>query len=417
MALLRPFCGVRPAPSFAAQVASLPYDVLSSKEAAAQAKDNPYSFFHVGKAEIDLPPGTNLYSDAVYAKAKENLQKFIRDKVLLQDDHPCLYIYRQIMQGRAQYGLVGTFSVNEYAQNKIKKHELTRQDKEDDRTRYTTTLMANTGPVFLTYRDQAAINQFVEQFTQQNAPVYDFTKEDQIQHTFWVVDQPQDLDFFVKSFAQIPALYIADGHHRNAAALRAQEYLKGKGASSLGYDGQQEYDYYLAVAFPASHLKILDYNRVIFSLGKLSKTDFMAQIQAKFKVTPATTAQPPHATYFGMYLDHQWYQLQALPGTYDATDPVASLDVSILQNNLLGPILGITNPRTDKNIDFVGGIRGTAELVKRVDSGEAVVAFALYPTSITQLLAVADAELIMPPKSTWFEPKLRSGLIIHRLDQ
>ncbi|MBP5297449.1 MAG: DUF1015 domain-containing protein, partial [Bacteriovoracaceae bacterium] len=291
------------------------------------------------------------------------------------------------------------------------------QDKEDDRTRYTTALMTNTGPVFLTYRDRPQINEYVAAFTQQNTPVYDFTKEDQIQHTFWVVEQAADLDFFVKSFAQIEALYIADGHHRNAAALRAQAFLREKGPPCRGYDGQKEYDYYLAVAFPASHLKILDYNRLIFSLGKLRPADFLAKIKTKFSITPAATADPPHATCFGMYLDHQWYHLQALAGTYDAQDPVASLDVSILQNNLLGPILGITNPRTDKNIDFVGGIRGTAELEKRVDCGEATVAFKLFPTSIEQLLAVADANLIMPPKSTWFEPKLRSGLIIHRLDQ
>ena len=414
MVVLRSFRGIRPMPEYAAQVASLPYDVLSSAEAAEIAKDNPYSFLHVGKAEIDLPPQTSLYSDEVYAKAQENLQKLIKQGVLRQDQKQSLYIYRQIMQGRAQYGIVGTFSVQEYAQNIIKKHEFTRQDKEDDRTRYTTTLMANTGPVFLTYRDQATINDFVAAYTQNHAPDYDFTKEDHIQHTFWALTEKADLDFLVTQFAKIPNLYIADGHHRNAAALRASEYLHR--TYQTPQKGDQEYDYYLAVAFPASHLKILDYNRVIISLKDLTPEAFLQKIENKFTVQTAPNADLPGPTHFAMYLAKQWWHLQAKPGTFNEEDPVGSLDVSILQNNLLAPILGITDPRTDKNIDFVGGIRGVKELENRVNQKTAQVAFKLYPTSIEQLLAVADAGRIMPPKSTWFEPKLRSGLIIHRLD-
>ncbi|MEI8345924.1 MAG: DUF1015 family protein [Pseudomonadota bacterium] len=414
MATLRPFKGLRPVKELAEKVASFPYDVIDSKEARELAKGNPYSFLHVGKSEIDLPVDTDLYGPKVYAKAKENLQKFIQDKVLVQDSAPYLYIYRQTMEGREQYGIVATASVNEYNKNIIKRHELTRKDKEDDRTNHTLGIMANAGPVFLTYRDSQTVNRIVADFVKNNSPEYDFIKEDKIAHTLWVVKDSSLIQSLVAEFKKIPALYIADGHHRNASAARAQKILKEKDTNP---SPDKEYNYYLACFFPASHLKIFDYNRLAINLNGHDEKTFLEKVQEKFEIIGTdTAADPKKPGEFGMYLGQKWYQLRAKSGTYPKHDPVAGLDVSVLQNNLLRPVLGIDDPRTSKNIDFVGGIRGAKELQRRVDNGDAKVAFKLYPPSIEQLLTVSDANLIMPPKSTWFEPKLRSGLVVHLLD-
>ena len=413
MATIRPLKGVRPQNKLAPQVAAYPYDVINSKEAREIAKGNPLSFLHVSKAEIDLPESINLYDDQVYAKAKENFENLFKNKTFMQDPKPYLYIYKQKMGDHEQYGIVGCASADEYNNNIIKKHELTRKNKEDDRTRHVITLNANAGPVFLTYRDNKNIDKIVNHFTQSNTPEVDFTATDKITHTIWVIKDTQLINQITELFKSINYLYVADGHHRSASAARAKaERLKTDPHPS----DDKEYNYFLSVFFPATQLKIMDYNRVLFTLNNLSKEEFLTKVKTKFEITKDTTPHPSQPCEFGMYLDHCWYQLRAKDGTYPINDPVLSLDVSILQNNLLSPILGIGDPRTDNNIDFVGGIRGHLELERRVDSGECQVAFKLFPTSVNQLMDVADAGSIMPPKSTWFEPKLRSGLIIHLLD-
>jgi len=415
MSLIRPFKAVRPAEGKANLIAALPYDVMNSDEAREMVKGNPLSFLHIDKAEIDLPLGTNLYDEKVYQKAKANLYQLLEEKHYLQDEKPCLYLYQQIMQGRKQTGLVCCASIEEYENNLIKKHEHTRAEKEADRIRHVDTTNAHTGPIFLTYRSLQTIEDRMNEIIR-HKPLYDFIAEDQVCHRVWLIDQQNDLDFFVENFHKIPALYIADGHHRAASAVRIGQ--KRRAANQL-HTGQEEYNFFLAVIFPDTQLKIMDYNRILKDLNGLSPDSYLQKIAEKFIIEETTSPEPyhpecPHT--FGMYLaGHAWFKLTAKPGSYPENDPVGALDVSILQNNLLAPILAIGDPRTDLRIDFVGGIRGLKELEKRVHSGEAV-AFALHPTSIQELMSIADANEVMPPKSTWFEPKLRSGLFVHLLD-
>ncbi len=412
MVHIKPFKGVRPRRDLAARVAAPPYDVLSTEEAREMARGNPYSFLHVGKPEIDLPPGTDLYSDEVYAKAKENFDRFRRDGVLFQDPADRFYVYKQVWGDHVQVGLVAGASCQDYLDNIIKKHELTRPDKENDRMRHIETLDAQTGPVFLTYRRRDAIDALVAKVLA-GEPEYDFATADGVRHVFHVVDDPALIAAIRDEFGKLDALYVADGHHRSAAATRIKVKRQ---AADPHFTGTEEYNYFLAVIFPDSQMKILPYNRVVKDLDGLTPEDFLSRVRERFDVALADTAAPSEPKRFGMYLGRRWYRLTAKPGSFDAADPIAALDVSILQSNLLGPILGIADPRTDKRIDFVGGIRGTAELERRVSSGAAKVAFAFFPTTIRQLIAVADAGKVMPPKSTWFEPKLKDGLATHMID-
>lgn len=412
MAVIRQFKAIRPTPEMAEKVAALPYDVVNSEEAAEMVIGNPYSFLHVDKAEIDLPAGTDIYSPEVYEKAKSNLEKMITDGVLVQDEKPMLYVYELTMDGRSQTGLVACTSIDEYMQGIIKKHELTREDKEQDRIRHVDICNANTGPIFLAYRTVDEISEIVDN-VKKNAPVYDFTAEDGIIHRAWIIDDEETINRLVKLFKDVPNLYIADGHHRNASAAKVG--LKRRNENP-NYTGDEEFNYYLAVIFPSDQLKILDYNRVVKDLNGLSEEEFIKKLSEKFDIVETEgRAKPDKAYDFGMYMNGKWYMLTA-KDEIKSKDAVKGLDVSILQDNVLIPILGIGNIRTDKRIDFVGGIRGLGELEKRVDSGEMKVAFAMYPTSIEQLMTIADENKIMPPKSTWFEPKLRSGLFIHSLD-
>ena len=417
MAIVRAFKAVRPAPQLAAQVAALPYDVMNSDEARQMVVGNPYSFLHVDKAEIDLDPAIDLYDTRVYEKARDNLNQMIADGVFVQDEKACLYIYKQVMNGRAQIGIVGCASIDDYRNNNIRKHELTRADKEQDRINHVDYCDANTGPIFLTYRAQADINALVDAQMAAKAPVYDFTSDDGISHTVWVVDDTEVIEKLTTAFAGIENLYIADGHHRSASAVRVGQMRR---KAKPDFDGSEEFNYFLSVIFPDAHLYIMDYNRIVKDLNGNTKEAFLAKVEEKFTVTPYTGdgALKPEAKHtYGMYLDGAWYLLAAKSGTFDAADPVARLDVSILQNNLLHPILGIGDPRTDKRIDFVGGIRGLNALSDRVDNGEMQVAFSMFPTTMEDLMDIADAGAIMPPKSTWFEPKLRSGIFIHKLSE
>lgn len=412
MAVIRKFKAIRPTSEMAEAVAALPYDVVNSEEAREMTKDKPYSFLHVDKAEIDLPVDTDIYSPQVYAKAKENLDKLVSDGILVQDNKPMLYVYELTMDGRSQTGLVACTSIDEYLNGIIKKHELTREDKEQDRIRHVDICNANTGPIFLAYRTVDEISAIIEN-VKKNAPVYDFTAEDGIKHRAWVIDNDETANKLIELFKAVPNLYIADGHHRNASAAKVG--LKRR-AEHPDYTGDEEFNYYLAVIFPSDQLKIMDYNRVVKDLNGMTSEEFMNKLAEKFDIHEAEGKAKPEKQYdFGMYLDKKWYMLTAKENLR-VNDAVAGLDVSILQDNVLIPILGIGDIRTDKRIDFVGGIRGLGELERRVDSGEMKVAFAMYPTSIDQLMTIADENKIMPPKSTWFEPKLRSGLFIHSLD-
>ena len=412
MAVIRKFKAIRPTSEMAEAVAALPYDVVNSEEAREMTKDKPYSFLHVDKAEIDLPVGTDIYSPQVYAKAKENLDKLVSDGILVQDNKPMLYVYELTMDGRSQTGLVACTSIDEYLNGIIKKHELTREDKEQDRIRHVDICNANTGPIFLAYRTVDEISAIIEN-VKKNAPVYDFTAEDGIKHRAWVIDNDETANKLIELFKAVPNLYIADGHHRNASAAKVG--IKRR-AEHPDYTGDEEFNYYLAVIFPSDQLKIMDYNRVVKDLNGMTSEEFMNKLAEKFDIHEAEGKAKPEKQYdFGMYLDKKWYMLTAKENLR-VNDAVAGLDVSILQDNVLIPILGIGDIRTDKRIDFVGGIRGLGELERRVDSGEMKVAFAMYPTSIDQLMTIADENKIMPPKSTWFEPKLRSGLFIHSLD-
>lgn len=404
MADIRPFRAFRPAPALAERVASPPYDVLDSDEARERAAGNPHSFLHVVKPEIDLPVDTNIYDASVYAKGAENLRALIDAGTLVQDEVPCFYVYQQIMGDHTQVGIVGGASVSEYDAGLIKKHENTRPSKEDDRTRHIDALNANTGPVFLTYRRVAGIDELVDE-VRAGAPVYDFIADDEIRHTLWVVDEPRQVEGIRSLFGAIGELYVADGHHRSAAASRVAAARGGSG----------EHEHFLAVLFPDNQMKILDYNRVVSDLAGLDPAAFLERVSEAFEIVLENPGRAPtEPRTFGMYLGDRWYLLRAKPGTFDAADPVEGLDVSILQSNLLAPILGIDDPRTSDRIDFVGGIRGMDELEQRVAEG-AAVAFAMYPTSMDELISIADAGKIMPPKSTWFEPKLRSGLIVRPL--
>lgn len=410
MSDVRPFRALRPRPELAAQVAAPPYDVVSSEEARKLAEGKPYSFLHINKPEIDLPPDVDLYDDRVYAQGASNLRKFMAEGVFFREQEPRFYVYQQKMGNHVQAGVVAAVSVAEYDAGLIKRHELTRKDKEDDRTRHVDELNANDEPVFLTYRQLAAIDALVDQ-VRAGAPLYDFVADDGIGHTVWVV--PSELAANLQqAFQQVPALYVADGHHRTAAAARVGRERKAKNPQ---HRGDEPYNYFMAVLFPHNQLQILDYNRVVKDLGGLSPEAFLSKVAEKFRVEKASSGRPEKRHQFGMYLQGQWYRLEAIPGSFREDDPIGSLDVSILQENLLAPVLGITDPRTDKRIDFIGGIRGLSALEQRVAEGWAV-AFALYPTSLEQVMAVADAGLIMPPKSTWFEPKLRSGLLVRTLD-
>ena len=412
MAVIRKFKAIRPTSEMAEAVAALPYDVVNSEEAREMTKDKPYSFLHVDKAEIDLPVDTDIYSPQVYAKAKENLDKLVSDGILVQDNKPMLYVYELTMDGRSQTGLVACTSIDEYLNGIIKKHELTREDKEQDRIRHVDICNANTGPIFLAYRTVDEISAIIEN-VKKNAPVYDFTAEDGIKHRAWVIDNDETANKLIELFKAVPNLYIADGHHRNASAAKVG--LKRR-EEHPDYTGDEEFNYYLAVIFPSDQLKIMDYNRVVKDLNGMTSEEFMNKLAEKFDIHEADGRAKPEKQYdFGMYLDKKWYMLTAKENLR-VNDAVAGLDVSILQDNVLIPILGIGDIRTDKRIDFVGGIRGLGELERRVDSGEMKVAFAMYPTSIDQLMTIADENKIMPPKSTWFEPKLRSGLFIHSLD-
>jgi uncharacterized protein (DUF1015 family) len=412
MSRIKPFRGYRPKPELADKIASFPYDVINSDEARALAQGNPYSFLHVGKPEIDLDPSVSLYDDRVYAKGVENLRRFISEGALVKESQPCLYVYQQKMGEHVQAGIVCLCSVKEYEDGLIKKHEFTRKNKEDDRTRHVTEQNANAEPVFLTYRSRSAIDEIVDR-ARSCDPVYDLVTEDGIGHTVWVVADDKDIAALERHFAAVPALYVADGHHRTAAAVRTGQALRAKSAT---HTGEEPFEYFMAVVFPHDQLQILDYNRVVKDLNSLSPELFADKVKERFDVSPSTDPRPGAPRRFGMFLGGRWYSLRAKEGTFAADDPVKSLDVSILQENLLTPILGIEDPRTDERIDFVGGIRGTGELEKRVGEGWAV-AFSLYPTSLEQLMSVADSGHVMPPKSTWFEPKLRSGLIVRLIEE
>jgi len=410
MADIKPFRAYRPRPDMAENVASPPYDVMNSAEARDMAEGNQYSFLHVVKPEIDLPEGIDLYSDDVYAKGADNLRALINDGVLIRESDPAFYLYEQQMGDHVQIGIVAGASVEEYKNDKIKKHELTRKKKEDDRTRHVESLNANTGPVFLTYHAKKEIDSLVEEL-KSTTPTYDFIASDGIRHTLWVIKEPKDVKRLGDAFRSVNLLYVEDGHHRSAAGTRVCDIRREQNPS---HAGNEPYNYFLSVIFPHNQMMILDYNRIVKDLGSLSTEEFLEKVKGSFNIEPFGKEKPDKPRTWSMLLDGSWYKLTAKPGSFPEDDPVLRLDVAILQNNLLSPILGIDDPRTDERIDFVGGIRGIDELEKRHREGWAL-AIACYPTSIDQLMSVADAGRTMPPKSTWFEPKLRSGLIVRPL--
>ena len=402
MATIQPFAALRPKPDLAARICELPYDVMSSEEARQLAAGNPLSFLHVSKPEIDLPPGTDLHSPAVYARGRENFQRLISEGALRQDDRPCLYLYRQVMGGHRQIGLVAAASCQEYLDGIIKKHELTRVDKEDDRVRHIEALNSQTGPVFLTYRAVATLDSLFQQETTRK-PEIDFTAPDGVQHTAWVLSDPALLASIQQEFSWIPFLYIADGHHRSAAAGRIFQSRHGAGQSGS----------FLTVIFPHNQMQILAYNRVLKDLNGHAPEELLRKLEAIFLLEPAGVARPTRKHELGFYLDGQWRTLHFRPQFAATRDPMEKLDVTLLQKFVLGPIFGIEDPRTSKRINFVGGIRGTGELEKLVQAGEYACAFSLFPTRIEDLMVIADAGGIMPPKSTWFEPKLRDAMFCH----
>ncbi|MHB1181058.1 MAG: DUF1015 domain-containing protein [Sulfuricella sp.] len=413
MHLIRPFTGLRPAPSRATDVAAPPYDVLSTAEARVRAEGHPWSFLHISKPEIDLPEGTDPYAPEVYAKAAENLKKMLAEGILARDAAPCYYAYRLIMGGHSQTGLVAAASVADYNTNRIRKHEFTRPDKEDDRVRQIDALNAQTGPVLLAYPAAPEVDEILALAASAAADA-DVTAEDGIRHTIWVIRDSAALARLTAAFDAMKAIYIADGHHRSAAASRVCAARK---AANPGHTGEESYNYFLSAIFPHHQMKIMDYNRVVIDLNGLDPEAFLKRIAEQFSVqASASRVKPAKPNEFGLYLPGQWYRLEIRPELIPSADPVARLDVSLLQNYLIAPVLGINDPRRDKRIDFVGGIRGLAELEKRVDSGEMAAAFALFATRMEDLMAVADAGEVMPPKSTWFEPKLADGLVSHVLD-
>lgn len=405
MLRIKAFQGLRPAPAVAAEVACVPYDVVNREESATLAAGNPRSLLHVDRAEIDLPAEVDPYAAEVYAKAKENFLRLQQSGDLQREAEPCLYLYQQQMGAHVQTGVVAVCHIDDYEQDIIKKHEKTRRDKEDDRTRLIGTLSADTGPVFLTYRDDAAIDALVAQDVAQAPPLYNFTAPDGIRHTVWRIASGAAL---VAAFGEIPVSYVADGHHRTASAVRVG---KERRAANPAHTGAEEYNWFLAVLFPASQLQILPYNRAVHDLNGHEASAFLKAVGSVFRLQPDGSASPTQPGEIRMYLGGVWYDLTWNPS--GTADPISQLDVTALQDRLLAPILGIDDPRTSKRVDFIGGIRGPEELVRLVDSGKAAVAFSMYPTTVEQLMAIADAGQIMPPKSTWFEPKLRSGLFIH----
>ena len=411
MAAIYPFRALRPPAARVSEVAAVPYDVVNTEEARALAAGNPSSFLHVSRPEIDLPEGTDIYSDEVYEKARENFERLKSDGTLVAEDAPALYVYRLRMGEHTQTGVAAAFSVDEYDEDVIRKHERTRPDKENDRTRHILSLRAQTGPVFLTYRADRRVDALVEAETKA-APLYDFEAPDGVRHTVWRASHPEQL---ARCFAEVPLLYIADGHHRAASASRARAELKGQNPN---HTGREDYNHFLAVVFPDEQMQILPYHRVVKDLNGRSREEFLEAVRARFNVTDGARREGPgKPAHWHMYLEGKWYGLSLRDDAARtlSDDPTAALDVSLLQNNLLDPVLGVTDPRTDKRIDFVGGIRGTRELERLVDEGRAAVAFALHPTSIEDLLRVSDAGGVMPPKSTWFEPKLRDAILIHTI--
>ncbi|HEX5002686.1 MAG TPA: DUF1015 family protein [Bacteroidia bacterium] len=414
MAILKPFKGIRPVKEKASLVACRPYDVLNEKEAREECKDNPVSFYHVIKPEIDFPDDFDHYAPEIYEKGKSNFKKLFSDGVFFQDSQDCYYIYQQTMNGRKQNGIVGCAGVDDYFNNIIKKHELTRSDKEEDRKKHVRISGLNYEPVFFAYPKVAALDKIVDAIVA-TQPEYDFVSDDGIGHTFWVVKDEDTIDKITQAFAAIPSTYVADGHHRTAAAALVG---KERRAANPNHKGNEEYNYFLAVHFADDQLHIMDYNRVVKDLNGLTTEAFIEKLKKSFdiKEKPGAATHPDKLHNFGMYVDGKWYSLTAKEGTYDDKDPIGVLDVTILSEQVLEPLLGIKDLRTDKRIDFVGGLRGLGELEKRVNSGEMKVAFALYPVSMKQLIDIADTGNIMPPKTTWFEPKLRSGLVLHSID-
>lgn len=413
MAIVRPFRAVRPAKEYADKVISLPYDVMNREEASQMAESNPYSFLHICRSEIDLPHVENPYTEPVYKKAKKNIEDMLTNEILIRDAEPLLYIYKQIMDGRSQVGIVGCVSIDEYQNNTIKKHEFTRVEKELDRINHFDYCNTNTEPVFLTYRDDKRLRTLIEGWMNGHAPEYDFVTNDGIGHTLWAITDLSAVSALTELFGEIDSLYIADGHHRSASAVKVG--LKRR-EEHPDYTGEEEFNYFMAVIFPDADLKIFDYNRVVKDLNGYSTEEFLQKVSEKFEVEAvAKGPYSPEAKHiYAMYLKDQWYKLTAKEEIICEDDVIQRLDVSILQHNLLHPVLGIEDPRTDKRIDFVGGIRGLQELERRV-SKDMAVAFALYPVSISDLIAVSDQGMVMPPKSTWFEPKLGSGLFMHEL--
>ena len=425
MVQVKPFKGLRPKPDMVDKVASPPYDVLSSEEARRKTEGNPYSFLHVVKPEIDLDPSIDVHDASVYEKGAANLRRLIEEDVMIRDTKPNFYAYKLRMGEHEQIGLVALASVDDYEADRVKKHEHTRPDKEQDRVNHIDRQNAQAGPVFLTYRADAKVDALMEKAMSKD-PVYDFTGDYDIQHTFYVIDDESLIRDIEDTFKQIDSLYVADGHHRSAAAQRVRDLRM---QNNKDHTGKESYNYFLTVIFPDSQMQILDYNRVVKDLNDLSVDQFLDRVSETFDVDllgpsggccgqdHSESFRPAHTDEFGLYIDGQWYRLVAKTGSFDKSDPIDSLAVSILQNNILSSILNIQDPRTDDRVQFVGGIRGLKALEYLVDNGEYAAAFALYPTTIAQLLAVADAGKVMPPKSTWFEPKLRSGIVVHMLDE
>lgn len=411
MAIIKPFRGIRPRPDLVDKVTSPPYDVLNSDEAREVAAGNPYSFLHVVKAEIDLPSGVDTHSEEVYRLSAANFAGMREEGVLVRDETPCFYIYQLSMNDHVQKGLAVGASVDEYEAGSIKKHELTRREKEDDRARHVEALMANAGPVLFTYRARDDVRQIIERISVNTKPVYDFEADDGVGHALWVVSDPENVRSLQTAFKSVESLYVADGHHRTASAFRVRNIMRERNPQHTGDEG---YNHFLAVLFPDDKLRIMGYHRVVKDLNGLSETAFMDAVSGRFEIEPTTVPEPDALHCFGMYLGKTWYRLFARNGTFPSGDPVKSLDASILQENLLAPVLGIKDPRTEKRIDFVGGIRGSRELERRCTE-DMRVAFMLWPVTVEQLMAIADSNAIMPPKSTWFEPKLRSGIVVRSI--
>ena len=413
MAIVKGFKGLRPKEDLVEKVASLPYDVMNREEAKEMAKDNDKSFLHIVRSEIDMPEEVNQYDESVYKMAKKNLEKFQEEGILIQDEKPKLYIYRQLMNGRVQTGIVGCTSIDDYMNDIIKKHEFTRPEKEQDRIRNFEYCDANTAPIFLTYRKNDEINMLVNEWIKFHMPVYNYISEDNITHIVWIIDADEVMVRLMELFSDVDYLYIADGHHRSASSVAL---CRKRREDNPNYIGDEEFNFFMSVIFPDEDLFIMDYNRVVKDLNGHSKEAFFQKVEEKFTITEIgkEVYKPMAKKTFGMFIDNKWYELKAHEGIFDENDPVDRLDVSILQKNLLDPILGIDNPRTNKRIDFVGGIRGLKELERRVKIDMAV-AFSMFPTTMDDLFSIADAGEVMPPKSTWFEPKLRSGLFVHKL--